>query len=102
MVYKLIADIMRMALDPEACPCGWGGFGAPWMGYGVYGGLLVILFWLIVSVIALVVAIYFAKWLSGLGDERRSALDVLNERYAKGEISDEEYERMKRNITRSD
>ena len=36
-------------------------------------------------------------WGSGFGE---SAIDVLNKRYAKGEIDQNEYEKMKRELTR--
>ncbi len=71
---------------------GWG-----WGGLGMGLGMLV--FW--VLVIAAIVAM--AKAFSGPRDpERRrkekSALDILNERYARGEIGREEYEQKKRDL----
>ena len=37
-------------------------------------------------------------WVPGRGFEDGTALDILKKRYAKGEISQEEFERMKRDI----
>ena len=56
------------------------------------------IFW-IVLVIAL---IFFFVIYSRQSNQRRnkSALDILNERYAKGEIDEEEYEKKKRDLTR--
>lgn len=56
------------------------------------------IFW-IVLVIAL---IFFFVIYSRQSNQRRnkSALDILNERYARGEIDEEEYEKKKKNLTR--
>ncbi|KPP85223.1 MAG: putative membrane protein [Rhodobacteraceae bacterium HLUCCO07] len=64
----------------------WGG------GYGMIGGLITMLFfWGIV-----IALIYFAvNWMSdrqGRGS-RRDAMNILRERYASGEIDEEEFER---------
>ncbi|MBX3646869.1 MAG: SHOCT domain-containing protein [Rhodocyclaceae bacterium] len=68
---------------------GWGG-----MGFGM------ILFWgLIVVVIAVLLRVL---WGGGAPAERgqgRSALDVLKERYARGEIEREEFEQKKRDLS---
>lgn len=69
-------------------------------GYG-FGGGFMFLWWIVIiaAVVALVV------WLSNSGRmstsrREKSALDILNERYAQGEIDDEEYQRRKRELTR--
>ncbi len=67
----------------------WGG------GYGMFGGLMMILFWGIV--IALIV--FAVKWFSdnqGPGGKRRDALDILRERFAAGEIDEEEFDRRRK------
>lgn len=35
---------------------------------------------------------------SGRNSSSKTPLDILNERYARGEIADEEYQRIKRNL----
>ncbi len=100
MGYVAFLETVKMALDPDACPCGWG-WGMPWAGYGAFLGFLMLLFWVVVGIIALVAILYFVKWLGNLSNRRRTALDILSERYAKGEISDEEYEKIRRKIISS-
>ena len=38
-------------------------------------------------------------WVPGRGFEGETALDILKKRYAKGEINQDEFERMKRDIS---
>ena len=71
------------------------GFGHMWGGeYGMFGGLMMmVVFWgLVIGLIVLAVRGFSNRSDAGSG---RSALDVLKERYARGEIDDEEYERRK-------
>ena len=74
------------------------GSGAGWgMGFG--GGLFMILFWVVI--IAAIVLL--AKWMFA-GSSRidlprgKSALDILKERYARGEIGKDEFEEKKRDL----
>ncbi|MCA9339232.1 SHOCT domain-containing protein [Candidatus Saccharibacteria bacterium] len=65
----------------------------PWVNSWGIGTLL---FWVIV-IIAIVVLV---KWLSGQSNQKGSfALDVLKSRYAKGEITKEEFEAKKKDIS---
>ena len=77
---------------------GWYGSGAQMGAWGWAGGIAMILFWVLI-VVGLVVLIRFllAKTKaegSGL-TVRRDALDILKERYAKGEIDKAEFEQKK-------
>jgi putative membrane protein len=67
---------------------GWG-----WIGLGF---LHMALFWVLV-VLGIVV---LAKWLAGSGPETGTgrALEILKERYAKGELTREQFEQMKRDL----
>ena len=73
----------------------WGGWGWGW-GMG-FGWIFMILFWALVvlGILAL------ARWLfstGGSGGSGRAPLDVLKERYARGEINREQYEQMRRDL----
>jgi putative membrane protein len=66
------------------------------MGFGM---MLMLLFWVlvIVGIVALV------RWLSGSSSAQppsKNALDVLSERYARGEIDRREFEEMKSDLSR--
>ena len=76
---------------------GWmmgGGWWGP--GYGLFGMLFMLLFWvLIIAGVVLIV-----RWLVTQGRESRSdsALDILRQRYARGEIDKDQFEAMKRDL----
>jgi len=73
---------------------GYGGWGnmMGWSG----GGIMMVLFW--------VAVIYFFVWLvrnnktNGI-DSNKKALDILKERYAKGEIDKKEFEEKKKDLS---
>lgn len=78
----------------------WGTNPMDW-GFGLFGGIFMILWWVLIvfGIIALI------KWLMNKHpreDARRhgkTALDILKERYAKGEITEKEFKDKKRDIS---
>lgn len=88
----------------------WGGYGgwgtgsgmmAGWGGAG-FGGIFMLFFWALI----IVGVIFLVRWLvhsgSGTADGRpgKSApIDILKERYARGEINREEFEERKRTLS---
>lgn len=58
-----------------------------------------IIFWVIFLILAVwVVKNYMDKQNSDFSSKQEDALEILKKRYAKGEISREEFERMKRDL----
>ncbi len=67
-----------------------------WGAWGIGMMLMMLIFWALV--IALLV--YGIRWLAGTHRPRTDpALDILRQRYARGEISKEEFEEKKRALT---
>ena len=72
-----------------------------WGGGGMWFGPIWMIVWLAVLV-AIIVGLM--RWLGGTavgGTSSRSARDILDERYARGEIDREEYMRRKQDVTDS-
>jgi putative membrane protein len=76
----------------------WGDFGGMgWgAGWGLVGFLHMALWWVL---IILGIAV-LAKWLfaGGAGRERADPIEILKQRYARGEIQKEEFEQKKRDL----
>ena len=77
----------------------WGGYDYGW-GWGMaFGMISIVLFWVLV----ILGSVILVKWIAS-GSSRpsqtpaKTALDILKERYARGEIDREEFEQKKRNL----
>lgn len=76
---------------------GYNGYGFGGMGYGMGFGWII---WIVVLVliIFLLVKISGSQNNSSTGREKSRALEILKERYAKGEIDKQEFEEKKKNL----
>ncbi len=63
----------------------------------MFGGGAAMLLWWVLPVVLIVAAIYVFRR-TGQGTREKSALDILKERYARGEIGKDEFEQKKRDI----
>ena len=100
---NLIAVWLLPILSPAVAaaqerPYGWGWRAHPmmWGAWGIGMMLMMLLFWALV-IVALVLGI---RWLLGQGKETRgdSALEILRQRYARGEINKEEFDAKKKDL----
>jgi len=91
----LIAGLTACAAD---YPYGPGGGWGHMMYYGYGGGFMWILF-----LVAIGVLVYFivrnAKTGGSAGEPGETPLDILKKRYARGEITKEDFDRMKRDLS---
>ncbi|HEY0634916.1 MAG TPA: SHOCT domain-containing protein, partial [Gammaproteobacteria bacterium] len=67
------------------------------MGWGWFGIPLMLLFWGVLIFAVIMLVRIWGRGRSG-GSEGNRAIEILRERYARGEISLEEYEERKRNL----
>jgi len=70
---------------------GWG------LGFG-FGWIFLLFFWLLL----ILGVVYLIKLIGGStrrGEREETALDILKKRYAKGEVSREEFEKIKEDLT---
>lgn len=110
LLFSTPISILAVALNFDVGLAQTGGYGGWHMGsgmmgqwgFGWFGGIFMIIFWIVV----LAGLIFFIRWLAqsgarhepaGSGADR--AIEILRERYARGEISKEEFENNTKDIT---
>ncbi|MBY6203215.1 SHOCT domain-containing protein [Maritalea mobilis] len=69
-------------------------------GYGIVGGLMMLLFWGVVIVAVVLAVKWFTDKQVGGNRKRRDAIEILRERFADAEIDEEEFERRKKALER--
>jgi len=91
------------ALAVTSTDSDYGGMMGDWgwnnmMGWGFGGGMIMILFW-IIAILAIVALLrWLAENLNNNKDTSNKAMEILKEKYAKGEITKEEFETKKKDI----
>ena len=78
----------------------WGGYDYGW-GWGMgFGMISMVLFWVIVILGIVVLVRWIGTGPSGGAGQTpaKTALDILKERYARGEVGREEFEQKKRDL----
>ena len=74
------------------------------MGFGFFGGLIGIIFWVFIFWLLFSLIFRWGQQGSGMhhgyyGDYSKDPLDIVKERYAKGEIDEKEYQELKKNLS---
>lgn len=89
-----------VVLPTTAWAQGWGPM-HDWIGWGSGGmvlGPLLMIAWLAILVAAIVLVVRWLGGSSGLGSPRQTPREILDERFAKGEIDHEEYEKRRKTL----
>ena len=74
----------------------WGSYGGWGMGFGI---VFMLLFWgLVIFAIAALIRWLMTQSSPGRSSRDKSPLEIVQERYARGEIDREEYEQKKRDL----
>lgn len=82
---------------PMMGPGMMGGYGYGMMdGYGLFGWLFMLLFWLVLFGFLVWLAIYLTR--HQRHSSSQEALEILRRRYAQGEINKEEFEQKKKDL----
>ena len=99
----IVLVILLFGLLGGGMMMGWGMMRYGGFGFNPLGWILMLAFWaLLLGGIAMLAVWFFRQGTpAAFGPQRPpSALDILNERFARGEITHEQYEEMRREIER--
>ena len=96
----MLSQVWQVVAQAQERGYGWGwGMHPMWGVWGAWGiamMVMVLLFWGVV-IVGIVLGI---RWLMGQGREpqRDTAMDILRQRYARGDVTKEEFEAKKRDL----
>jgi putative membrane protein len=93
-----LASLAACAGDYPYGPRGGGGGWGHMMYYGYGGGFMWILFIIIIGVL-IYLGFQYTKTKGGTGVSGETPLDILKKRYAKGELTKDEFDRMKKELS---
>lgn len=97
-MFAKIAIVFAGLLVPAVALAHMMGDGDRW-GMGWFGmGFGMLIFWLIVIILFVALVRWIADQGRGSRESASRALDILKERYAKGEITKEQFEQMKKDL----
>lgn len=77
---------------------GWGGMMNGWGGFGIIGWLTMIIFWILIILGVVALIRYLGGTRQNSTDKDKTPLDILKERYARGEIDKKEFEEKKKDL----
>ena len=89
--------IMRGGGNPMMGYGGWNNMIGGWSGLGILGWVPMIGFWLILILGIIALIRYLGS--SKISGDDKTPLDILKERYAKGEIDKKEFEAKKKDLS---
>jgi putative membrane protein len=98
-VVVMMTPLLTMCSGPYGHMGGWdrGGNYVCGFGYG-YGGMFMWILFLIVLGVAIYFIVQSTKSKNVSGQAQETPLDIMKKRYAKGEITKEEFDRMKKEL----
>jgi putative membrane protein len=90
---------VTLAPSPLGTSVGVGGYGSSYgLGYNPIGSILSLVFWALIIGGAALLVIWLARGTGRATTSGESVLDILKARYAKGEITKEQFDAMKRDL----
>ncbi len=102
-IYPLIILILVPLLTMCSWPNGpmmdgWNRTGNYGCGYGFGGGMFMGILFLIILVVAIYFIVQYLRSKNVAGQAQETAIDILKKRYAKGELTKEDFDRMKNEL----
>ena len=107
VILVLVAGLFAPLIYGRGYGYGWGmmgpgmmgGYGAQGFGFTPLGAILPLVFWALIIAGGVLLVLWFVRGGAGrTAASGESALDILKTRYAKGEITKEQFDAMKRDL----
>jgi putative membrane protein len=99
LVVLIFAPLLTMCSWPHGPMMGgWDRPGSYGCGYGFGGGMFMGILFLIILAVAIYFIVQYLRSKNVTGHAQETALDILKIRYAKGELTKEDFDRMKNEL----